>query len=145
MSKGFPDFYNYEKRECLICNVLLQPDLKFVREHAKDVFHILKKMDKEAKMDTMDTNVFDKITKSPTTLIKETEIPVIDNEVLRHIENFANELKESIRKVMIDELTKGIGEAVIHLVDNKLKLYQEFFDVYALRMAKDFEKKGVDK
>ena len=43
----FPYFYDYPTRECLICNVLLQPDLKFVREHAKDTFHILKKMDKE--------------------------------------------------------------------------------------------------
>ena len=43
----FPTYYSYERRECLICGVLLQPDLKFVREHAKDVFHILKKMNKE--------------------------------------------------------------------------------------------------
>ena len=136
----FPSYYNYEKKECEICSCLLQPDLKFVREHAKDTFHILKKMEKEA---NMDTKVFDEITKPIPDLLKDVE-KQIDNTTLLHIENFANELKESIRKVMVDELTKGIGEAIIHLINSKLQLYKEYFDVYCKRMEK-YYKKGVDK
>ena len=135
----FPYFYNYEKKECEICGCLLQPDLKFVREHAKDTFHILKKMEKEA---NMDTKVFDEITKPIPDLLKEIETPIVDNVALQHIENFANELKESIRKVMVDELTKGIGEAIIQLIDSKVELYKNYFGVYALRVAEAYKKEG---
>ena len=140
MPKGFPSWYSYEKRECSICEVLLQPDLKFVREHAKDTFHILKKMEKEV---NMNTNVFDDITKPIPDLLKDIEKQV-DNVTFQHIENFANELKETIRKTMVDVLTKGIGEAIIYLIDTKLQFYKEYFEVYVMRME-EYYKKGVDK
>ena len=89
----------------------------------------------------MDTNVFDEITKPIPDLLKDVEKQV-DNITLQHIENFANELKESIRKVMVDELTKGIGEAIIQLINSKLQLYQQYFDVYCKRMEKYYKKEG---
>lgn len=42
----WPEYYDYENRECKICGVLLQPDLKFVQDHEQEAFHIKKMLEK---------------------------------------------------------------------------------------------------
>jgi hypothetical protein len=43
---NFPSYYDYDKRECKICGMLLQPDIKFIENHAQDPFHIKIKLEK---------------------------------------------------------------------------------------------------
>lgn len=43
----FPNFYDYEKRECKDCGMLLEPNVRLMKIHAKEPYHLLKKMDKE--------------------------------------------------------------------------------------------------
>jgi hypothetical protein len=42
----YPNFYNYEKRECEICGMLLEPNTKLMKLHSKEKYHLLKLMDK---------------------------------------------------------------------------------------------------
>jgi len=101
--KMFPDYYNYETRECLICNMLLEPDVQFVKQHADEPFHIKKMLEKhfgakEAKVEEP---------KKEVTVLEDKQI--INRDVsptmvgsLAEVETRYKQLQEFIKSQMID-------------------------------------------
>ena len=56
---------------------------------------------------------------------------MIDYETMRHIKNFAKELKEGIRGLKISDFGEGLANILCEYIDKKVELYEDYFDVFA--------------
>lgn len=63
----------------------------------------------------------------------------INEEVIRHIENFAKELKEGIERIKTSEFGESMANIILDYIDGRLAIYEKYFDIYQRELERNYK------